>query len=302
MASRMRHPAVLDAPSNLGLMPPKPGAEPGVRHLPDALRKWRILDRLQAIDAGRVEAPAYSSEVEPSSGVRNGVAIRDFSLALADRVGELISSEIFPLVLGGDCSILLGTMLALKRRARFGLAFVDGHADFLTPEQSATKGVAGMDLAIATGRGPDLLTALAGVGSLVQHRDVVALGCRGVGAASAGADELRGTDATVISCEELRAVGPAISASRALSMFARQALDGFWIHVDVDVLDSTIMPAVDSAQSGGLSHDDLVHLLQPLVASELATGMEVTIFDPDLDNDGSLAQTLVETLVRAAGR
>jgi arginase len=298
----MKHFAVLDAPSNLGLMPPKPGAEPGVRHLPDALRKWRILERLGAIDAGRVEAPAYSPEVETSSGVRNGLAIRDFSLALADRVGELISPETFPLVLGGDCSILLGTMLALKRRARFGLAFVDGHADFLTPEQSATKGVAGMDLAIATGRDPDLLTALADAGSLVHDQDVVALGYRGAGAASAGADALRSTDATVISCEELRAVGPEMAASRALSTFARQALDGFWIHVDVDVLDSTIMPAVDSPQPGGLSHDDLVQLLQPLVASELAVGMEVTIFDPDLDHDDSLAQALVETIVRAVGR
>jgi arginase len=292
----MRRLAVLDAPSNLGLMPPKPGVEPGVRHLPDALRNHRLLERIGAMDAGRVEAPTYSPEIEPS-GVRNGLAIREFSFALAERVGELLASDTLPLVLGGDCSILLGTMLALKKRGRFGLAFVDGHADFLTPDRSATKGVAGMDLAIATGRGPDLLAAMAGVGSLVDERAVVAIGYRGVGSDAAGADELRRTGATVISLEELRAIDLTAAASQTVATFEQQALDGFWIHVDVDVLDSSMMPAVDSPQPHGLSYDELAGLLQPLLASRLATGMQVTIFDPDLDPAGTLARRIVGTIV-----
>lgn len=66
-------------------------------------------------------------------------------------------------MLGGDCSILLGNLLALRHRGRYGLFFIDGHADFYQPEASLTGEVADMDLAIASGRGPDVLTNIDGL-------------------------------------------------------------------------------------------------------------------------------------------
>jgi len=76
-------------------------------------------------------------------------------------------------VLGGDCSILLGNMLALKRRGRYGLLFLDGHADFYQPEAEPTGEAASMDLALATGRGPEIVTNLEGQRPLVHDEDVV---------------------------------------------------------------------------------------------------------------------------------
>jgi arginase len=84
----------------------------------------------------------------------------------------------FPVVLGGDCSIMLGCLLALRRRGRHGLLFLDGHADFYQPEAEPDGEAASMELALATGRGPVVVTDLEGRRPLVRDEDVVVLGRR----------------------------------------------------------------------------------------------------------------------------
>src|ERR1700733_8792444 len=111
--SAHRHLAILDAPSNLGLKPPSPGKEPGVKNMPGTLRAHGILQQLRAEDAGMVVPPAYDGGMDPAMGVRNATQIRDYSVLLADRIGQLLDQGSFPLVLGGDCSVLLGSALAL---------------------------------------------------------------------------------------------------------------------------------------------------------------------------------------------
>ncbi|HLM21574.1 MAG TPA: arginase family protein, partial [Propionibacteriaceae bacterium] len=149
-----RNVVVVDAPSNLGLRPPSPGAIPGCWRLPEVLRQQGIVARLGANDGGRVQPPPYTPDHD-ATGTRNGLAIADYAVRLADRLGELLVAGGFPLLLGGDCSILLGAMLALRRRGPYGLAFVDGHLDFRHPGNSSRlSAVAGEDLAVVTGRGP----------------------------------------------------------------------------------------------------------------------------------------------------
>ena len=82
------------------------------------------------------------------------------------------------MVLGGDCSILIGTLLSLRRSGRYGLFFIDGHADFYQPQASTTGEVADMDLAIVSGRGPDILTNIDNLKPLVRDEDVVVFGYR----------------------------------------------------------------------------------------------------------------------------
>lgn len=132
--------AVIDAPSNLGLMPPAPGRASGVTGLPEALRMAGLVTKLDAIEAGRVAPPPYSPEIDPEMRIRNTHAIREFSIALARRVKKVIERDQFPLVLGGDCSILIGNMLALRQRARHGLFFIEGQVDFRYPSTSPTGG------------------------------------------------------------------------------------------------------------------------------------------------------------------
>jgi arginase len=294
--------AVLDAPSVLGLRPPAPGRVPGARRLPEALRGHRLVERLGAGDAGRLPPPPYSPEIDPATGVRNGTAIAGYSVALADRLGELLDGGAFPLVLGGDCSILLGPMLALRRRGRYGLVSVDGGLDFRHPGNAQVVGpvgsVAGEDLAVVTGRGAPQLTDLEGRRPLVAEADVVAVGHRDL---EGIADEVLATAMTLVDVAELRRLGPAGAADQALATLAGRGVEGFWLHVDTDVLDPEVMPAVDTPEPGGLTHEELAGLLRPLVASELAVGMQLTIFDPDLDPDGRLAAELTSTVVAALG-
>ena len=289
---------VVDAPSNLGLRPPQEGREPGVRRLASALRERDLVLRLGAEDGGGLTPPPYSPEVEPETSTRNGEAVRRFSMELAGRIGALLRSGRFPLVLGGDCSILLGSMLALRRVGRFGLVFVDGHLDFRHPGNSpgGLGAVAGEDLALVTGRGSGRLTDLDGLGPLVQDRDVVALGER--------EDypewrDIHGTEITVWDLQKVRELGCARAANMAVERLRANGVEGFWVHLDADVLDDGLMPAVDSRQPGGIGYGELVELLRPLLRSGLAVGMELTIFDPELDPTGEISAAFTAAVVEA---
>ncbi|HET7011096.1 MAG TPA: arginase family protein [Anaerolineales bacterium] len=286
---------ILDAPTNLGLKPPGPGREPGVRHLPVALRAHGLLQRLAAEDGGSVVPPAYDPRIDPTTGIRNAASIAAYSRQLAAAVGDMVASGQFPIVLGGDCSLLLGPMLALRRLGRYGLCFLDGHLDLLSPDTSHTKGAAGMDLALATGRGPALLADLDGLGPLVQDQHVALVGYRGdLEGYGSIADPGSRPGFDWWSTEDVRKTGPETVASDLVSRFSASALDGFWIHLDVDILDEAIMPAVDSPLPGGLSYSELGALLRGLMGSEAAVGMEITILDPERDPQGGILARFVD--------
>ena len=203
-------------------------------------------------------------------------------------------------MLGGDCSILLGSMLALRRLGRFGLAFVDGHLDFRHPGNADVEAAAGEELALVTGRGDPRLTDIEDRAPLVRDRDVVAIGF-GVGPIEGGTPDILDTSIGLVGRYDLRKLGPAQAATGALARLPTSSLDGIWVHVDVDVLDGALMPAVDSPGSGGLTWDEFERLVGCLVADPLVVGLELTIFDPDLDADGSLAHRLVQAVGTAFG-
>jgi arginase len=292
--------AVLDAPSNLGLSRPAAGREPGCRRAPAALRAHGLLGRLGALDAGEVPAPPYS-DVRDVTGTRNGLAIARYSRRLAHRTAALLEEGCWPLVLGGDCSILLGNLLALRQRSRrVGLLFLDGHLDFRHPATGAPVGaVAGEDLALATGRGHPELADLAGGGPLVADADVVALGNREWDEESLPA---RKTAMTILDLGSIRASSPAGAAARAVARLRERQVDEAWLHFDVDVIDSELMPAVDSPAPDGLSWEEAAELLAGLLADPIVAGMQITVFDPDRDADGRLGDRLVALLAAVVRR
>ncbi|HEY6238733.1 MAG TPA: arginase family protein [Thermoplasmata archaeon] len=297
--------AVLDAPSNLGLRPPRPGAVPGVARMPKALRERRLLQRLGAEDGGRVDPPAYSPEPDVATGFRNGTSLQEYSTRLAARLRELVRSGRFPLVLGGDCSVLIGAMLGLKSLGRYGLIFLDGHDDF-SPIRDPEKyrglfAAAGCDLALVTGHGPDALGNLEGAQPYVAEEDVVLFGFYRDPEDSRYYDtkKIDSTAMHQIRVEQVRERGARASAEEALRQLGSRDLDGFWIHVDADVLDRSVMPAVDSPNPNGLLHAELSDALHVLLSSPKAAGIEFTIYDPELDPSGTCGDALVETIVRA---
>jgi arginase len=297
--------AVLDAPSNLGLRPPAPGVEPGARKLADALRATGLVAALGARDAGRIAAPPYTPDPDPAVGFRNGRALGRYSEALADGIAPLLDRGDFVLVLGGDCSVLLGAGIALAGRGRHGLAFVDGHDDYsYVRDRARYHGrltAAGLDLALVTGHGPDALVNRRGLGPYIRPGDVVQLGLSRSQDDSAdfATETFDQSGIHAIRVEDIGRVGAPAAAADARARLEAMPTAGFWIHVDADVLDQTVMPAVDSPNPRGLTFDQLEGLLATLLASPRAVGLELTIYDPDLDPDGRHGRALAAMLVRA---
>ena len=286
--------AVIEAPSVLGLFPS------GVERLSEALLEAGLADLLGARRAARVVPPPYRSLRDPSTGLRNPQGLRTYAHQLAEATGAVLDGNELPIVLGGDCSILLGNLLALRRRGRYGLLFLDGHADFYQPEAEPNGEAASMDLALATGRGPSVITDLDGSRPLVRDDDVVVLGRRdGEEADAAGSQRIEDTSIHVIDLAAVRLRGAERSARDALERLCRSDLDGFWIHLDCDVLDDTVMPAVDYRLPDGLSWHELATVIRLAIDSHRAVGIEVTIFNPSLDGDGAIARALVDCLVGA---
>ncbi|WP_225768343.1 arginase family protein [Inquilinus sp. Marseille-Q2685] len=289
-----RH-AILEAPSTLGL------ATDGVEGLPDRLLDLGLAERIRARRAGRLTVPPKDPTPDPGTGTLNAEAIAAWSPRLADAVGAVLDSGEFPVVLGGDCTILLGSMLALRRRGRYGLLFIDGNADFFQPEAEPNGEGASMDLAFATGYGPALLTNIEGRAPLVRAEDAVAFAFRDhEDQAEFGSQplppELRAYDLHAV-----RRLGVENAARAAVDHLTRPELDGFFLHLDADCLDDAIMPAVDFRVPGGLSWDELAAALRIALASRKAVGLEVTIYNPRLDRDGSAGRGLADILAAALG-
>jgi arginase len=205
----------------------------------------------------------------------------------------------FPIVLGGDCSNLIGCTLALRRSGRFGVFFLDGHADFYQPEAEPNGEVASMDLAIVSGRGPAVLTDIEGRRPLVREEDIVAFGYRDAEQQREyGSQDIRDTAIHVFPLDEVRR-GPIVaSAGSAARLLQDSDVEGIWIHVDADVLDDRIMPAVDYRLPGGLSWEELSVTLRVVMETGKAVGLNLGIFNPTLDSDGAIARRLVECLVQ----
>lgn len=289
--------AVIEAPSVLGLFPQ------GVERLPSALLDTGFADALGARHAKRVVPPPYDPRRDSTTGLRNPIGLREYAHQLADATGDVLDRGETPIVLGGDCSILLGNLLALRRRGRHGLLFLDGHADFYQPEAEPNGEAASMDLALASGRGPAVVADLDGRGALVRDEDVVAFGRRDAEEAeAAGSERIEDTGITVFDLQAVRSRGAGDAARAALDRLVRPDLDGFWIHLDCDVLDDAVMPAVDYRLPDGLSWDELVAVLGMAFDTGRAVGLEVTIFNPALDADGAITRTLVDRLVEALRR
>jgi arginase len=290
--------AILEAPSALGHVP----EHRGVERAPGVLLGAGLADGLAARRAGRVEAAGYSAERDPGTNVMNPQAISDYSALLADAVAGVLDAAEFPVVLGGDCSILLGAMLALKRRGRYGLLYIDGDADFYQPQVSPLSGAASAsDLAFATGRGPDLLADIEGRGPLVRDDDVAVFACR-----DAADRERRGcqplpADLLVVDRDRVRRLGAGAAAREAVEFLTRDGgpQDGFWIHIDADVFDETIMQAVDDPRPDGLGWDEVVSALRAALGSGRAVGLQVAIYNPDFDGDGSNGRGLAATVRQA---
>jgi arginase len=229
--------------------------------------------------------------LDPVSDMRNTDSIAAYAKQQALIIQDVISCKNFALVLGGDCSIIIGNALALKQLGDYRLFFIDGHTDFMWPSLSSTHGAAGMDLAIVTGHGHEKLSNIYQLGPYFKEQNVWCVGNREFDIHYVAAIE--NTAIHYYDLKTLRKSGISACVSSFFASLASAPGDGFWVHLDVDVLDPSIMPAVDSPDPGGLSYPELNMMIESLLSHPLCIGLEITILDPDRDPDGKIVQEFI---------
>lgn len=288
---------IVTAASILGLKPT------GVERLAPVLLSHGLKDALNSKNPV-IEIPTlnhlYTYERSPKTAVLNGSALRAFSDRLANTLRKIPTDKKFTLVLGGDCSILIGIMSALKSKGPYGLFFLDGHADFYEPEKSITGEAADMDLAIVTGRGPDMLTNIDDAKPYVYDENVVHLGQRDMDETlKYGSQEIRSTKIKCFDLARLQQRGSIPISDELKAYVTKLKVDGFWIHFDTDVIDDEQNPAVDYRLPGGLSFEQCEIMLKDLIRNYPTIGMSVTILNPNLDNDNRVAKRIVALISNA---
>jgi len=288
---------IFEFPLNLGLKKKQHETEPGVRKLPEWLKKFNFHKEINPVNIFRLEAPDYSIEPDQESGVLNADAIIAYAQKQAALILNNHQENTFSVMLGGDCSILIGTSLALRKLGNFGLFYLDGHTDFIPIHLSETAAAAGMDLAIITGTGHEKLTNIQGLKPYFLEENIFCAGNAETDDEEY-VDQIINSDIRYFDVEKLRMNGFRKTAEDFLHMVERKGLDGFFIHFDVDVLKDELMPAVDSRMEEGIDYENLKEILKPLIHSSLCFGIEITILDPDYDENGTYTKPLVKNLIQ----
>ncbi len=259
------------------------------------------LSALVDVDAGDSPTVIDSSVRDPTSGVLALQETVRAALTLTESLSTALDNHpaLRPIVIGGDCSILLGIVPSLRARAgRIALCTIDGHPDYSTGSQSETGETADMELAILTGDGPEELTTLAGAPPMVEVQDVMLMGHRETGLDEASAAEVGRLpkDLARISSDELLR-DPQLAGEAAVDHLGQRGRE-FWLHLDLDVLDPRVLPAVSYPQPGGPDWAQLETAMRPLIESPRLLGVSLADYRPDLDPDGELAGRIVDLIRR----
>ncbi|HYG18547.1 MAG TPA: arginase family protein [Ohtaekwangia sp.] len=242
----------------------------------------------------------YDSRRDGTTQMLNESTLVGFSQLLYETTLDTLSTGKFPLVLGGDCSIIIGIMAALKARGTFGLIFIDAHADFYLPEQSVTGEAADMDLAIVMGRGVASLTNLNNLKPYAAERNVFHVGQRDQEEARRyGSADIKDTGIRCYNCGQINDQGIRAVTAAIIRQANDLRLDGYWLHFDTDVLADDVNPAVDYRLPGGLSFEQCTFLLEQLLGAVNVTGLSVTIFNPLRDDKGTIAGRITECIASA---
>lgn len=288
---------IFEFPLNLGLTKKEHETEPGVRKLPDWLKKFGFHEKINPKNIFRLEAPDYAMDFDEETGVKNPDKIIEYAQRQSELILNNFDKSTFTIILGGDCSILIGSAIALKKLGNFGLFYLDGHTDYIPPKLSPSGGVAGMDLAIVTGLGHENLTNIDNLQPYFTEKNIFCVGNAEIDDKEY-VGQILSSEIRYLDLYQFRENGFQKTAEDFLKMAEKNGLDGFFIHFDVDVLEDEIMPAVDSRMEDGINYDNLKKLLTPLIHHEKCIGIEITILDPDYDPDGFYTKPFIENLIQ----
>ena len=278
----------------------------GVDMGPSAIRYARLNATFEDLgypvtDLGDVQTPVPETVGEEETG-DNLAAIRGVCEQAAEKATHMISNGLFPVFLGGDHSVSIGTVPGVSgvvagASGRTGVLWLDAHADFNTPETSPSGNVHGMPLAILTGLGyPELVNI--GGGTAVRAGDIAIVGLRSVDREER---ELLGeAGVNVYTMKDVDAYGVASVVRSALRDLSH--LDRLHLSFDLDVLDPEVAPGVGTPVRGGLTYRE-AHLVMELInEAAVVTSLDVVEINPILDSRNGTAELAVELIGSLMGR
>ena len=269
------------------------GTFPDIENPAEGLRQANLMSLLEAsghivTDLGDLSGFQCQDIRDDETGINDFDMWLNLSQELSQMLGGMLDRQAFPLLLGGDCRMLVGIFAAFSQReTEAGLVFLDGHADFHSPETSPSGDPADMELAILTGRGPERITRIAGKYPLLKDEEVVVYGIRAW-------DHIGTSNIEVYDRQRMIKNGIKHTVKEGLKNFYQKELP-VWLHFDVDVLDPELMPVM-FPEPEGLTFEEAQEFLGFVWASGRVIGMSITCYHPKLDIDGSAGAQLA-TLV-----
>jgi arginase len=293
---------ILGVPQDLG------ASRRGVDMGPSSIRIAGLHKKLEmlgykVIDFGNVSCHDLEEShinISGNSKLRYLDHILETSELMKKALADIIDSNCFPLILGGDHSINIGTMpgLRLLNNGKTGMIWVDAHADFNTPETTTSGNIHGMPLAVNTGRGDKKLTNI-GPAPNVMEENTVIIGARDIDRLEA--DLLKESRLHVFTMSDIDEKGFSKVAKKAIEI-ATKNVDFLHVSFDIDALDPKEAPGTGTPVQGGLTYREAHLLMEKIHKTNKLSSMEIVEVNPTLDVRNTTALLAVGLISSALGK
>jgi len=278
----------------------------GVDMGPSAIRYANLRERITQlgyamVDLGNIETLMFEQIAPPASNekLRYLQPICDVNQRLAQRVFAEVEQGHFPLTLGGDHSIAIGSINGVGAHRRTGVIWIDAHGDFNTDQTSPSGNIHGMCLAALTGRGDQRLTHVLRDQPILQDHDVVLVDTRDLDEYERRA--LKDSHVHVFTMHEIDRRGMADIMQEAIGL-ATANTQQLHISFDMDVLDPNEAPGVGTPVAGGISYREAHLAMELIYASRRMTSLDIVEVNPILDSNNKTAKLAVELICSALGQ
>lgn len=273
---------------------------------PSAIRYSGLSDKLSElgyhVENRNIEVPLVESAQIGQSTAKYLSDVRDVCLNLSRIISSMIRLKKFPLLLGGDHSIAIGTLAGIfnARKRESGVIWLDAHGDFNTPEISPSGNIHGMGLAFAAGQGSNWFRKPQWPERSIDPKRTVIVGARKLD--SAEKESLKKTGVHVFSMSDIDRVGMESVMTEAIKISSKGGRE--WLHVslDMDVVDPSAAPGVGTPVRGGITYREAHLAMEMLAEANAIASLEVVEVNPILDRQNTTAELAVELILSAMGK
>jgi arginase len=276
----------------------------GVDMGPSAIRYAGVEQRLKSlsldvVDTGDIEVSRDRGEMNNDTNLKNLNEVIVTNDNLNNKVSEVISEGSFPLVLGGDHSIAIGTLSgAAKHYDNLGVIWYDAHGDLNTGETSPSGNIHGMPLAVSLGLGHEDLVNIGGYAPKVKPENIVIIGARSLDEGERKLIKEKGIK--VYTMHEVDKLGM-YNVIKETIEYLSQKTDGVHLSLDLDGLDPEDCPGVGTPVMGGMSYRESHLAMEMLSDSGIITSAEFVEVNPILDEKNKTAEVAVGLIASLFG-